>query len=62
MNGHLFGRSLDIFLQNSTFFHTNPNDNNKNKCHSKTIVGHVVFQLFFESIFVQLFLLLNSSI
>ena len=62
MNRHLLGKNLDFFLQNSTFFHTNPNDNLKNRCHSKTIVGHVVFQLFFESIFLQLSLLLNNSI
>ena len=39
--------------------YTNPNDNLKNRCHSKIILGHAVFQLLFESNFsLQLSLLL----
>ena len=44
-------------------FHTSPNDNLKNICHSKIILGHAVLQLLFESAFsLKLSLLLNSSI
>ena len=38
---HLSGKNLVVFPQNS-----NPNDNLKNRCHSKIILGHAVFQLF----------------
>ena len=56
MNRHLLGKNLDVF-------HTNPNDNLKNRCYSKIILGHAVFELLFESNFsLQLSLLLNSSI
>ena len=61
MNRHLLGKNLDVFLQN--IFHTNPNNDLKNRCHSKITLGHAVFQLLFESNFsLQFFLLLNSSI
>ena len=44
-------------------FYANPNDNLKNRCYSKIILGHAVFQLLFESNFSwQHFLLLNSCI
>ena len=40
-----------------------PNDNLKNRCHSKIILGHAVFKLLFESTFsLKLSLLLTSSI
>ena len=54
MNKHLLGKNI---------FHTNPNDNLKNKCHSEIILGHAVFQFLFESnSSLQPSLLLNSSI
>ena len=44
-------------------FFTYFNNNIKNRCQSKIILGHAVFQLLFESKFsLQLSLLLNSSI
>ena len=53
----------DIFWAILSGYYTNPNDNFENRCHSKIILGHVVFQLLFESKFsLQLPLLLNSSI
>ena len=37
-------------------FHANPNYNLKNRCYSKIILGHPVFQLLFASyFFLQLF-------
>ena len=44
-------------------FHAHPNDNLRNRCHYKIILGHVVFQVLFESnFFLQISLLLNSPI
>ena len=51
MNRHLLGKSLRCFPTKLNIFHTYPNDNLKNRCHSKTILGHPVFQLLFESNF-----------
>ena len=62
MNRHLLGKNL-IFPTKLNIFHTNPNDNLKNRCHSKIILGHAAFQLLFESTFsLKLSLLLNRSI
>ena len=42
---------------------TNPNDNLRNRCLSKTIFGNTVFQLLFElTFFLKLSWLLNGSI
>ena len=55
-NFRCFPTKLNIFL-------TNPNDNFKNRCHSKRIHRHAVFQLLFESNFsLKLCFLLNNSI
>ena len=63
MNRHLLGKNFDVFPKKINIFHTIPKDNLKNRCHSKIILGHAVFQLFFEStFFLKLSLLLNSSI
>ena len=62
MNMHLLGKNFDVFTQNSTFF-IQILKIIKNRCHSKTIPGHVVFQLLLESTFsLKLFLLLNNSL
>ena len=50
MNRHLLGKSI---------LHTNPNDNLKNRCHAKIILGHAGFQLLFESIFFATFFALK---
>ena len=52
MNRHLLGKN---FPTKSNIFHTNPNNNLKNRCHSKIILGHAVFKLLFESNFVLAF-------
>ena len=63
MNRHLLGKNFNVFPQNSKNFLANPNDNLKNRCHSKIILGHAVFQLLFESNFsLKLSLLLNILI
>ena len=60
---HIFLVKIRYFSTKLNIFLTNPNDNLKNRCHSKIILGHAVFQLLFESNFsLQLSLLLNSSI
>ena len=52
-----------MFLKLDYVFAPLNNDNLKNRCHSKIILGHAVFQLLFESnSSLQLSLLLNSSI
>ena len=62
MNGHLFGKNLDVVPQKLNIFLIDPNDNLKNICHCKIILGHEVFQLLPESTFsVKLSLVLNSS-
>ena len=50
MNIDPLGKNLDVLPQNSKNFLTNPNDNHKNRCHSKITLDHV-FQLFSESTF-----------
>ena len=57
MNSHLLDKNLNVFLQSSTFFHANPNYNLKNRCHSKIILGHAVFQLLFEFFLATFFTL-----
>ena len=60
MNRRLLGKNLyRCFPTKLNIFLTNPNDNHKNRCHSKIILGHEVFQLPFPS---NLPLLLNSSV
>ena len=60
---HLLGKNLRCFPTKLNIFHTNPNDNLKNRCHSKIILGHAVLQLFFESTFpLKLSFHLKSSI
>ena len=51
MNRHLLDKNLDVFPQNSTFFHTNLNDNLKNRCHPKILLGHGVFNYCLNQIF-----------
>ena len=52
-----------MFLKLDYVFAPLDNDNLKNRCHSKIILGHTIFQLLFESNFSsQLSLLLNSFI
>ena len=63
MDRHLLGKNLDVFFTKLNIFHITPNDNFKNRCYSKIILGNAVFQLLFESAFsLKLSLLLNSSI
>ena len=58
-----FGSKFGCFITKLKISVTNPNDNLKNRCHSKIILGYTVFQLFSESTFcLKLFLLLNNSI
>ena len=62
MNMHLLGKNFDVFTQNSTFF-IQILKIIKNRCHSKIIPGHAVFQLLLESTFsLKHFLLLNNSL
>ena len=64
MNKHLLSKNLYRYLPTKVnIFPTNPNDNLKNRRHSKIIFGHAVFKLLFEPTFsLKLYLLLNSSI
>ena len=58
MNRHLLGKKRRCFPTKLNIFHTNPNDNLKNRSHSKITLGHAVFQLLFESnIFATFFVL-----
>ena len=46
MNRNLLGKKLyRCFPIKPKIFLTNPNDNRKNRCQSKIILGHPVFQL-----------------
>ena len=47
-----------MFFYKTKHFYTNPNDNLKNRCHSKIILGHAVFQLF-EFVFLATFFALK---
>ena len=48
MNRYLLGKSLyRRFPTKLKIFLTNPNDDHKNRCHSKITLGHAVFQLLF---------------
>ena len=40
-----------MFLKLDYVFAPLDNDNLKNRCHSKIILGHTIFQLLFESTF-----------
>ena len=58
-----FGQKLRRFPTKLNIFHTNSNNNLKNRCHPKIILGHAVFHLLFESTFsLKVSLVLNSSI
>ena len=62
MNRHLLGKNSDTFPQNPNFL-ANHNANLKNRCQSKIILGHAVFQWLSKSTFsLKLSLLLNNSI
>ena len=62
MNRHLLGKNLR-FLTKLKLFLANRNDNLKNRCHSKIILGYAIFQLLSESTFsFKLHLLLDNSI
>ena len=62
MNRHFLGQ-MRYFRTNLNIFHTNSNNNLKNGCHSKIIIGNTIFQLLLVStFFLKLSLLLNSSI
>ena len=39
MNGHFLGKKLRCFPTKLNIFHTNLNDNLKNRCHSKIIIA-----------------------
>ena len=64
MNKKLLGKNLlRCFSTKLNIFYANPNDNLENRCRSKVILDHAIFQLLFESNFsLQPSLLLNSSI
>ena len=49
-----FGLKLRCFPTKLNIFHTNSNDNLKNRCHSKIILGHAVLVRFFLATFFAL--------
>ena len=46
-----FGQEFECFITKLIIFYTNPNDNLKNRYHSKVFLGHAGFKFCLDQIF-----------